>query len=412
MKQLYEMINKMAIGVKIGFIVIAVIIMASYPVRAQEKQEKLMEIYGFIMTDAGYNFNQIDPKWFDAVRPSKLPSYKNQFGTDGNFFFSVRQTRLGFRNYFKTSLGELRTRFEFDMFGIGVNAGQTTFRLRHAFAELGKFTVGQTYSPFMDIDIFPNILEYWGPNGMVAFKNIQLRFSPIQGDTRLSFALERPGASEDQGIYKDRIELKEVHFRFPLPDLSAEYRQAFKSGYVEIAGIARSIKWEDQNTDSLNLSGRAIGWGVNLSTNLNLGKKDVFKGQVIYGKGVQNYMNDAPLDIGIKNNFTNHIKPVLGVPLPVLGISAFINHKWNEKLTSAIGYSLVNISNSNAQANDAFRKGQYVVANLLFYPTSNTMVGIEYQWGDRSNFSDGWTSSITKIQCSFKYNFSQSFYKN
>src|SRR4030095_6223807 len=123
-------------------------------------------------------------------------------------------------------------------------------------------------------------------------------------------------------------------------------------------------------------------------------------------------MNDAPLDIGIKNNFTNHIKPVLGVPLPVLGISAFINHKWNEKLTSAIGYSLVNISNSNAQGNDAFRKGQYVVANLLFYPASNTMVGIEYQWGDRSNFSDGWTSSITKIQCSFKYNFSQSFYKN
>src|SRR4030095_470047 len=214
MKQLYEMINKMARGIKIGFIVIAVIIMPSYPVRAQEKQEKLMEIYGFIMTDAGYNFNQIDPKWFDAVRPSKLPSYENQFGTDGNFFFSVRQTRLGFRNYFKTSLGELRTRFEFDMFGIGVNAGQTTFRLRHAFAELGKFTVGQTYSPFMDIDIFPNILEYWGPNGMVAFKNIQLRFSPIQGDTRLSFALERPGASEDQGIYKDRIELKEVHFRF------------------------------------------------------------------------------------------------------------------------------------------------------------------------------------------------------
>jgi len=39
-------------------------------------------------------------------------------------------------------------------------------------------------------------------------------------------------------------------------------------------------------------------------------------------------------------------------------------------------------------------------------------MGIEFQWGDRENFSDGWTTSISKVQLSFKYNFSQTFYKN
>jgi hypothetical protein len=29
-----------------------------------------MEIYGFIMMDAGYNFDQIHPDWFDVVRPT------------------------------------------------------------------------------------------------------------------------------------------------------------------------------------------------------------------------------------------------------------------------------------------------------------------------------------------------------
>ena len=53
----------------------------------------------------------------------------------------------------------------------------------------------------MDADVFPNTLEYWGPVGMVFFRNIQIRYMPIQGDTRLTFALERPGASGDHGVH-------------------------------------------------------------------------------------------------------------------------------------------------------------------------------------------------------------------
>ena len=59
----------------------------------------------------------------------------------------------------------------------------------------------------MDPDVFPNSLEYWGPNGMVFFRNVQLRWMPMQGDKSLMFALERPGASGDQGVYDDRVEL-------------------------------------------------------------------------------------------------------------------------------------------------------------------------------------------------------------
>jgi hypothetical protein len=43
--------------------------------RAQEVEKKnKIDIYGFIMIDAGFNFNQIDPNWFDVVRPAKLMS--------------------------------------------------------------------------------------------------------------------------------------------------------------------------------------------------------------------------------------------------------------------------------------------------------------------------------------------------
>src|SRR5688572_10046480 len=76
-----------------------------------DSKQKAMEIFGFIMLDAGYNFDQIHPDWYEVVRPTKLPAFKNQFGSDGNTYFSVRQTRLGFKNYFQTGLGGLRTHF-------------------------------------------------------------------------------------------------------------------------------------------------------------------------------------------------------------------------------------------------------------------------------------------------------------
>src|SRR5690348_15151875 len=108
---------------------------------AQDDDKKVMDIYGFIMMDAGYNEKQNDPAWFDVVRPTKLPSVGNQYGSDGNFYFSVRQTRFGVKNYFDTPKGKLFTQFEFEMFGTGVDAGQTTIRLRNAYAELGQLGV-------------------------------------------------------------------------------------------------------------------------------------------------------------------------------------------------------------------------------------------------------------------------------
>ena len=381
---------------------------------AQEAGEtKAFELYGHIMTDVGYNLGQTHPDWFDVSRPTKLPSYENEFGTDGNVYFSVRQTRFGAKAWFPTSMGELKTQFEFELFGTGVDAGQTTFRLRHAYAELGKFGVGQTWSPFMDIDVFPNTLEYWGPSGMVFFRNIQIRYMPIQGDSRLTIALERPGASADQGVYVGRPELANVNSKFSLPDLSAEYRYAGGFGYVEVAGMLRSIAWEDQGNDPVvDLSDNVLGWGVNISSNINFTKSLVGRFQYVVGEGIENYMNDATNDIGIENNISDPKQPVLGVALPMTGIVAFLDQKWSDKWTSSIGYSSFDINNTETANPSTFKKGQYIVGNLLYNPTPNAMMGVELQYTTRENESDGWDTDMMKIQFSFKYNFSQAFYRN
>ena len=108
-----------------------------------------------------------------------------------------------------------------------------------------------------------------------------------------------------------------------------------------------------------NLSGSAIGWGVNLTSNLNFTKKDVGRFEVVYGKGIENYMNDAPVDIGVKNNCSNPLTPIKGVALPVLGVVAFVDHTWSERFgTTSIGYSMLNIENSNAMTPDWLGRGR------------------------------------------------------
>ena len=373
---------------------------------AKEEAKSWMDIYGFAMLDTGFNFTQIHPDWSDTMRVSKLPAYKDEFGKDGNWFAGVRQTRFGVKTSTPTALGDLKTQFEFELFGTGVDSGQTTFRLRHAYGELGAFGAGQTWSPFMDPDVFPNSLEYWGPTGMVFFRNVQVRWMPIKGDSHLTLAIERPGASGDQGIYSDRIELQGMTGRFPMPDITGEYTYGRKWGYVRVAGALRRIYWDDAQTDQYDLSGSATGWGLNFSSNLKPTKRDVIRLQFVYGEGIENYMNDAPVDIGIVNNFSDPLKPILGKPIPIMGTVVFLDHAWNDKFSSTIGYSRTDIDNTEGQAPDAYRTGQYLLGNLLYTPVPNVMMGGEFQWGQRANFSDGFKSNGYKIQFSFKYNFS------
>lgn len=233
------------------------------PIEEKEKKKNSVDIYGHVMLDSGYEFGQSDPNWFDVVRPTKLASKPGEFAPDGKVFFSVRQTRFGVKTATPTGLGDLKTIFEFELFGTGVDAGQTTFRLRHAYGELGHFGAGQTWSPFMDIDVFPNSLEYWGPNGMVFFRNIQVRWAPIQNDrTRLIFAAERPGASADGGIYADRVELAGVKPKFDMPGLFRAGKVYAGVGLCSVGGdLSEDFVGRHRSQSSLRTRWRCLGLG-------------------------------------------------------------------------------------------------------------------------------------------------------
>lgn len=378
------------------------------------------ELYGFVMADMGYNNGTINSDWYDVMRPTQLPASArqrdgldgpgalegNNFPTEGNTFASVRQTRFGIKGWIPTEIGELHTIFEWELFGVGDDAGQTTFRLRHAYGELGQFGAGQYWSPFMDIDVFPNSLEYWGPSGMPFFRNIQVRWMPLRGANKLSFALEKPGGSRDPA--NEELEQfiqseNSVRAHFPLPDLSAAFKLDRDWGYVRLSGILRRIEWQDEDTSNVDLSGETTGWGINLSSNIRLGPNgSVLKLLLVHGKGIENYMNDAGGDIGLKYDGDT----LEAEAIPVTGLVAFYDYYWNKHWSSSLGFSSVDKKNPSAQAAYSFEKGRYALVNLQYHPASQIMVGAELQYGKRENFDDGWDYDIYKLQISARYNFS------
>jgi hypothetical protein len=268
-----------------------------------EETGRSFEIYGFAHADYIQDISgRLDPSWDDAFRPSKI-GMDEQFGGDGQSSISVKQSRFGVKGSMPTGEGgtPLNFKFEFDLFGTGADAGQTTFRLRHAYGEWGSLLAGQTNSLFMDGDVFPNTIDYWGPAGMVFYRNVQIRWTPYKTDSsHFAIAIERPGNDIDSGNIRliEGLEGAQIQNNEELPDLTAQWRIGGDWGHFQAAGILRKVGYEYRvNPTDKWQSGSEPGWGINLGSSIKTFGKDQVLLQVVYGEGIANYMNDGGMDL-------------------------------------------------------------------------------------------------------------------
>lgn len=364
-----------------------------------EAKQPSFEVFGFAQVDWIQDFGRVDPEWNAMLRASKVPTVDGAFGEDGEAILSARQSRLGVKGTFPSGKHDLKARIEFDFFGRDGggspdSAGQSDIRLRRAYGEWGPFLGGLADSLFMDDDYWPNVVEYWGPSGMVFFRNVQLRYTAtLPGPHSLAVAIERPGA-DIQGYPEAAPDLVAQN---ELPDFTARYRLSQKWGYVQLSGIVRRLGWENgANT------GTVTGWGLNASSIVKIipGKVHLLPA-VVYGEGISNYMNDATPDVGAGGTLADP----KGEAVPLLGVSAYLDVYWSPLASSSFGYSFVDLDCTNLQPATALQKGEYASANLLFHPAPNFLVGPEVQWARRTD-NDGADGDDVRVQVSAKWSFS------
>lgn len=376
------------------------------------------EVYGFGQVDYIYDFNRVDPAWDDAFRPSKIPTTDGAFGSDGQSSLSVKQSRFGARASGMAGERPYEGRFEFDLFGTGVDAGQTTFRLRHAYGRWGPVLGGQTNTLFMDGDVFPNVIDYWGPTGMVFVRTPQLRY--IISDSPgfyAAVAVEKPGNDIDAGQLRqiDPDLAAGLTNTEELPDLTGQVRWTGDWGHAQLAGIVRQLGFETVGAPDNEPKGDELGWGLNGTTAFKMGSATGRVG-VVYGEGIASYMNDGGMDMAPETT-TEFQPPNLVIlrgraeAVPLLGITAYLDYAWSEHWSSAIGYSLTQVDNTNFQEPTAYHRGEYASANILWTPHPRVMTGAELMWGQRTD-NGGAKGDDFRLQFSFKVSFtSNDFFK-
>jgi len=390
---------------------------ATVPASAAEGARSF-EFYGFAQVDYIQDFDRVNPDWEDTLRPSRIPTDPEQYGDDGQASISVKQSRFGVKATLPTAKGDINTKFEFDMFGVGSDAGETTIRLRHAYGEFGQILAGQTNSLFMDGDIFPNTIDYWGPTGMVFLRNPQIRWTPVKGDTSFAVAIENPGNDIDSGQFREVADFPGAQGDQEYPDFTTQLRMNTGFGHVQLAGIMRWIGAEaicdpsEPDPDAIDFCPNGVaevvfddddfGWGLNLTGVINVLEKDAIRAGVVHGEGIASYMNDGGMDAGPDRSPGDPGVQVEAVELT--GVSLYYDHWWNDRYSSSIGYSFTEVDNTAGQTPDTYKKGQYASVNLLYYPVEQVMIGGELLWGEREDL-DGADNDATRIQISVKYNF-------
>ena len=318
--------------------------------------------------------------------PATIPVNNNSGNVQTTL--SAGQTKFQFMTATPMEGDTLNTLIEWDWYN---RDNSSDFHLTQLWAQYKSFGAGQTFSVFMDISTFPNTLEYFGPNSMVFVRQPQIRYTlPLSNEQRFAFAIEQPN-SVIEGV-DNCVNASACEAYSAIPDFTAHWRMESGKSHIQIAGILRQVGYQFDQDDTES----AVGYGVNISGNLQLTDSDLLSAALVYGEGIGRYINDTSLsdtDAVVKANGDVEA-------LPVFGMYAFLDHAWNDATHSSIGYGFLELDNGKDQANDAFKQSNFFVINIIHNMAKSVQIGTELQWGDLevNDGSDGdnlrWQSSV------------------
>ena len=142
-----------------------------------------------------------------------------------------------------------------------------------------------------------------------------------------------------------------------------------------------------------------FGWGVLLSTNININEKNILSGQYSFGQGIANYyvgfvgrQLDAVYDPALEKMT---LKSITGA---FLTYTYIFNHSLKFSITSGTSY----LKGKDFEPSDTFRSSRYFASNVFYNPIETIRLGFEVTTGSRTNL-DKQKGNSTRI--SFLANF-------
>jgi hypothetical protein len=355
-------------------------------------------------TEIGFGgYVKLDAMWTDSSdgqiatgigRDFYVPSLTPVGGASESATWDMhaRQSRFFFTSDTMLENGKKITgRFEFDMMAttIGDQRVSNGFapEIRHAFVTYDGWTLGQTWTTFMDVNALPDSLDFVGTtDGTIFVRQAQVRYT--SGGFQVS--LENPETTVTPFNGGTRI----VTDDNSLPDVVARYNHTADWGGLTVSGLVRQLSYQNGAIDD-----STNGYGLSFSGKYNISKTDDLRFVVNYGKGLGRYLSLNTSNDAVLTN-SNELEAIKSV-----GYSLAYKHAWNDKMRSSIFYSAQTIDNPVAYTGLAQTESTASLsANLIYQVASKLSVGAEFRHATRTLESD-LEGDLNRLQFSAKYDF-------
>ncbi|MGI9326555.1 MAG: DcaP family trimeric outer membrane transporter [Pseudomonadales bacterium] len=325
---------------------------------------------GYVKLDAIHDFDAIGAT--DNFNVATIP-------TDGrpgeNSRLHARETRLNMDTRSIAGTRDLRVFVEGDFF----NQDETSFRIRHAFAEVGGLTVGQTWTTFMDEGPGPRIVDFENPSGYIIDRRALLRYERRIGDSwYLSSGIEESSlvVTEPAGTTGTTNSL--------WPDSILRIRWEHSHFHLQTAAIIREFQFQE---DVTNDTQSVTGWGFNFSGRAETTERDTSYFEITFGDGIGGFRGvpDAGPD-------------AFGVleALPAFAWNVAWTHDWSDRFSSNFIFSRAELTNSAGQAGSTESGFQYLATNIIWSAREQVDVGLEYLFGKRED-KDGSSGEANRL---------------
>ena len=317
---------------------------------------------------------------------------------DGHFRIHARQSRLTVRSNTELENGKtLTTTFEGDFFGAGGNesfSNSSTFRIRNAAATYGAWTIGQTWTNFMDFVAYPTTVDFFGPAGKSFARQGQVRYTLDNG---LSFSIENP---ETDGFADAGDRLRESTGGIGLdiaPDFTAAWRggPGGAGGSYEISGIVRILGVQGDLSDGVAVDDTTTGFGFNAAGGWEFGKVNL-AASVTGGDGIGRYIiNGFGNDVFV--SATGEVDAVTS-----FAASGNIKYSWTENSSTLLAFGV--FMNDEPDESNGIDNLGTIHLNYIWSPYPNSSFGAEIITGYIEN-ADGSDGSQTRLAFGAQLNF-------
>jgi hypothetical protein len=283
--------------------------------------------------------------------------------------------------------GSPRFYYENDFYGAG--PGEFPYRIRQLYGQVYNIIVGMTFSVFEDPDVWPDTVDYEGPNSAIFARRPLVRFMlPINERWQMNFGIEQPESEVDTSIDPDATSVNHA------PDVGVNFRwEEEKVGHLQIAAILRDIAVRGPITGSQS----AFGWGLNLSLAASTVGKDSAQVQLTYGEGLFRYCNDDFVNNDAAFDSGGDLDPI-----PYFGAMAGYTHHWSDEWRSTVSYGYVHLRNLASQAADAYHVTHYASLNLVWQIRKKLSFGMEVLYGSKEE-NDGSRGNVVRAHFGLLY---------